>query len=73
MSDNTLENKNGVTKPCRINKATKSFEVDYDPNLRRVILKILDTEGFYPFWVYDPEAGFYEIKKTQNRRLQMTK
>jgi len=51
----------------------KVIEVDYDANRERIILRILDAEGLYPFSLHDPEAGYYEIKKTKNGRLQMTK
>jgi len=57
----------------RRNRAARSFEVEYDPNRERIILRILDAEGLYPFSLYDPEAGYYEIKKTRLGRLQMTK
>lgn len=73
MSYNNSANKNGVTKPCRGNKAPRSIELDYDANRERYILRILDVEGMYPFSLYDPEAGYYEIKKTKNGGLQMTK
>ena len=61
MTDRPFKKKNG-----------KSFELDYDSNRERYVLKVLDN-GLYPFSLYDPEAGFYEIKKTKNRGLQMTK
>ena len=72
MSDNNLKKKNGLTKPSRSNEATKSFEWDYDVNRERYEFKILDPD-LYPIWLVDPEAGCYEIKKTKNGRLQMTK
>jgi hypothetical protein len=61
MSDNTF------------NKANRSFEVDYDQAPERLILRVLDSEGLYPFWLYDPEAGYYQIRKTRRGGLQMTK
>jgi len=55
------------------NKDTESFEVDYDANRESIIVKVLDAEGLYPFWLYDPEAGYYQIRKTRRGGLQMTK
>ena len=70
MSDNTLEKKNGMTKSSRSNEATKSFELDYDVNRECYVFKVLDPD-LYPIWLVDPEAGYYEIKKTKNGGLIM--
>lgn len=51
----------------------KSFEPGFDKLSQRITLKILDSEGMYPFLLVDPKVGTYTISKTKNGKLQMTK
>ena len=55
------------------NKATESIEVGQDANRERITLRIPDMEGIYPLLLHDPEAGYYEIKKTKNGGLPMNR
>jgi hypothetical protein len=61
MSDNTSK------------KATESIGVYYDADRDRITLRIPDMEGIYPLLLHDPEAGYYEIKKTKNGGLLMNR
>jgi len=54
-------------------KQPRSFEVGVDALSQRIVIKILDAEGMYPFLLQDPETGTYTILKTKNRSLQVIK
>ena len=51
----------------------KSFELEFNETLQAMVLRILDTEGMYPCYFQDPEAGTYKIIKTSKGKLQMGK
>lgn len=72
MADIAFNKKTRMMQSRHRTETTEPIELDYDANRERYILKILDP-NLYPFSLVDPEAGYYEIKKTKNGRLQMTK
>ena len=51
----------------------ETFELEFDETLQAMVLRILDTEGMYPCYFQDPEAGTYKIIKTSKGKLQMGK
>ena len=54
-------------------QAPKSFVWEYNKDLQVMVLRILDTDGMYPFCVKDPEAGTYKVIKTSKGNLHMVK
>ena len=51
----------------------KSYELEYNEEFQAMVLSVLDTEGMYPLYWRDPDAGTYRICKNQSGKLMMTK
>ena len=50
-----------------------SYKIEYDPHLKAMILKIIDTEGMFPLYVHENHGDMYKINKNRTGKLQMTK
>ncbi len=46
--------------------------IEYNETLQAIVLRIVNTEGMYPCYLQDPEAGLYKIVKTRKGKLHMT-
>ena len=51
----------------------KSYVPEYNETLQAMVFRILDTDGMYPCYFIDPDAGTYKIIKTDAGKLLMTK
>lgn len=54
-------------------ESSKSFLWEHDKTHQCMVLRILDTEGMYPLYLKDPDAGIYKIQKNRSGNLQMVK
>lgn len=60
-------------KQPEFKKYHKGFILEYNPTLRGLVLKVLNPESLYPFYLEDSEAGIYKINKNKTGKVQMVK
>ena len=53
-------------------KPTKPYDLIYDENKDAMVLKVIDPNETFPFFI-DDKAGTYKINKNRTGKLQMTK